>query len=152
MRGNAAVAGLGALSMALASCGPHTIHGRVIEGDASFITLVDKDDHRLDAKEGVSDVLLKLQLEPGRINRRQIAQETSDRDGYFRLPVDEFGAGVIELEGGLLARRRGYRSAEGVFPIPGGSQRILVVLAPGRDPPGAFEDEPSVEEQVERFR
>ncbi len=142
---------LPALSL-LPACGPHKIYGRVVTGDTSYITVVDKDDHRLDAEGGVSGVLLRLQLDPGRINQRNIAEQTSGEDGKFTLPVDEFGAGVIELEGGLLARRHGFKSAEGVFVVPGNSKRILVVLEPGRDAPGAFEEEPSAREQVERFK
>lgn len=136
----------------LSACGPYQMHGRVIEGDSSYITVVDKDDHRLESTLGMSGVLLKLQIDPGRINRRMLAQETSDTDGRFSLPVDEFGAGVLQLECGVLARKRGFKSAEGVFPLPDKDQRVLIVMTPGRDPAGAFEDEPSVQEQVERFK
>jgi hypothetical protein len=128
------------------------MYGRVVQGDTSYITVVDKDDHRLEEENGVSGVLLKLQLDPGRINRRTMAEQTSGSDGLFSLPVDEFGAGVLEQECGLLARRRGFKSAEGVFMMPGGSKQILIVLEPGRDAPGAFEEEPSAEEQIERYR
>lgn len=142
------------LSAMLPSCGPYTIRGRVIEGDASYVAVVDKDDHRLDVprESGVAGALLRLQLDPGRINRRKIAEETSGQDGAFSLPIDEFGAGVLQLEGGLLVRRTGFKAAEGVFTIPDDKKRILVILAPGRDAPGAFEDEPTVEEQMEQFR
>lgn len=140
------------LTGALTACGPHTISGRVIEGDDSYITIVNRDDVRLESDRGVPDVLLKLRLDPGRINRRLIAEGVSEGDGSFTLPVDEFGAGVIELEGGLLARRRGFRSAEGVFPLPSQSQRVLVVLAPGRDAPGQFDEEPTPAEQIRRFK
>lgn len=137
----------------LPACGPHTIHGRVVQGDTSYVMVVDKDDYRLDeADTGVAGVLLRLQLEPGRINRRTVAEQSSGSDGWFELPVDEFGAGLMELEGGLLARRKGFKSAEGAFMLPGGSKRVLVVLEPGRDAPGAFDEEPSAQEQVERYR
>jgi hypothetical protein len=128
------------------------MYGRVVQGDTSYITVVDKDDHRLEEENGVSGVLLKLQLEPGRISRRTVAEQTSGSDGRFSLPVDEFGAGVLEQECGLLARRRGFKSAEGVFMLPGDSKRILIVLEPGRDAAGAFDEEPSVQEQIERYR
>lgn len=136
----------------LTACGPHRMYGRVVEGDSSYITVVDEDDHRFESDQGMSGVLLKLQIDPGRINRRVIAEETCADDGTFSLPVDEFGAGILELECGLLARRRGFKSAEGVFPLPGKNKRILIVMAPGRDPPGAYEEEPTAKEQFERFR
>lgn len=136
----------------LPACGPHKMYGRVVVGDSSYVTVVDKDDHRLHEDNGVSGVLLKLQLDPGRINRRTMAEETSDEEGEFALPVDEFGAGLLEQECGVLARRRGFKSAEGVFMLPGDGKRILIVLTPGRDAPGAFEEEPTVQEQVERFK
>jgi hypothetical protein len=82
------------------------MYGRVVAGDSSYITIVDQDDFRLHEDNGISGVLLKLQLDPGRINRREIAQETSGESGDFALPVDEFGAGLLEQECGVLARRR----------------------------------------------
>lgn len=136
----------------LPACGPHTIQGRVVQGDTSYITVVDNDDPRFESETGITGALLKLQLEPGRINRRVVAEQTSGANGEFSLPVDEFGAGVLEVECGLLARRRGFKSAEGVFMMPGGSKQILVVLQPGRDAPGDFEEEPSAQEQIERYR
>ncbi|MBL8746727.1 MAG: hypothetical protein JNK58_10275 [Phycisphaerae bacterium] len=143
---------LAAMALLTTACGPHTMRGRVVVGESSYITVVDQDDHRLHENNGVAGALLKLQLDPGRINRRVIAEETSDDDGTFTLPVDEFGAGVLELECGLLARRRGFKSAEGVFMLPSKGKSILIVMTPGRDAAGAYDEEPSAQEQIERFK
>lgn len=140
-----------AATAALTACGPHTLQGRVIEGDASYVVVVDRHDERLQ-NPGIEGVLLRTEIDPGRINRRTLEAQSSDSKGDFALPIDEFGAGLIELDLSVLARRRGYKSAEGVFRVPSESKRVLIVLAPGFDPPGAFEQEPSIREQYERFR
>lgn len=143
-----------AAALALQACGPYTLKGRVIQGDVSSVAIVDDDDRRLgdEGGPGLSGVGLKLTLEPARLNRKLVAQEYSADDGSFELPVDEAGAGLLEFEAGILARRRGFQSAEGVFMLPGGSKRVLIILAPGRDTPGMFEDEPTAQELLEQYR
>lgn len=134
----------------LAACGPYKMQGRVVEGDVSYIAVVDKDDPRLKGI-GLEGVLLRAQIEPGTLSAKTVAQETSDMKGEFALPVDEWGAGLIDMEGAVLARRRGFKSAEGTFKLPSSSRRVLVVLAPGQDPPGWMDERESLQETLRRF-
>lgn len=140
-----------AASLLLAACSPHMISGRVVRGDVSYVSVVDKDDPRL-SEPGLPGVLLKLELDPGRLSGKSLSQETSGSDGEFNLPVDEPGAGLIDMEVGLLARRKGFQSAEGVFKVPKGSKRVLIVMSPGVDPPGYLEDRENVEETLRRYQ
>jgi hypothetical protein len=141
----------GAALLLLTACSPHTISGRVVRGDVSYVSVVDKDDPRL-SEPGLPGVLLRLDLDPGRLSSKSLAQETSGTDGEFTLPVDEPGAGLIDLEVGLLARRKGFQSAEGVFKVPKGSKRVLIVMSPGVDPPGYLEERESVDETLRRYQ
>lgn len=137
---------------AMVACSPYTLRGRVVQGEVSYVDIVDEDDHRL-AQPGVSSVALKLTLDPSKLNRKVIAQNYSDEKGDFEMRVDEGGAGLLTFETALLARKRGFQSAEGVFNLPGGSsKRVLIVLTPGNDPAGAYEQEPTTEELLDRFK
>lgn len=145
------LAGLLLIPLLCASCGPHTVRGRVVRGEASFITVVDKDDHRL-KEQGIGGVLLKAELDPGRLEHKTVAQEMTDESGDFGLPIDEFGAGLLEFDLAVLARKRGFSPAEGVFKLPSGSRRLLIFLAPGRDVEPSTWDEEPVEKTLERYR
>lgn len=140
-----------AAASGLSGCETYSVRGRVVQGEISYIAVVERDDPRLDASP-LAGAQLRLQLDPGTIKRRTASFVASGPDGAFALPVDEFGAGVLEFDAGLRAMRRGYQSTEGTFPLPSSGQRVLVVMAPGKDPPGAFEDPESIMDEVERFR
>lgn len=138
------------LAFLLASCGPYQMKGRVVEGDISFIAIVDADDVRFQ-NQPVEGVLLRARVDPGRVSGKTVAQETSDADGNFSLPVDEFGAGVVDMDVEVLARRSGYKSAESVFNLPRDGKRVLIMMAPGRDPPGWGYDRETVEDTLRRY-
>lgn len=144
---------LSALALVLGACAPYTLKGRVVRGEASYIAVVDDGDPRLDA-EGIPGVQLKLTLDPGKLKRKTAAQEVSGASGELSLPVEEAGAGLLEFDAGLIARKRGYAPAEGFFRLPGGGKRILVVLTPGRDDESASGPETGDDlmRQYERFR
>lgn len=125
-----AIAAGGAL---LGGCSSYTLSGRVIKGDASYVALVNPDDPRLD-DEGIPGVSLTLVMDPTRLNRKTIAQGVSQADGSISLGVDEFGAGMLELDTELTARKKGAEPAQGFFRLPGsGKKRVLVSLGPGED-------------------
>lgn len=134
----------------LAACGPYKMHGRVVEGDVSYIAVVDEADPRLNGV-GLEGVLLRAQLDPGTLSTKTVSQETSDAAGNFSLPVDEWGAGMLDMESAVLARRRGFKSAEGTFKLPSSGRRVLIVLAPGQDPPGWLDEHETVDETMRRF-
>lgn len=136
---------------ALGACGPYTIKGRVVHGDTSYVSIVEPGDARLEGTP-VAGAQIRLRMDPGKLNRKTVAQEVSDGNGEFSLPVDEFGAGILEYDLGLTARRKGYVSAEGFFRLPPGSRRVLVVLAPGTDPAGYTEEPESLSDEADRWK
>jgi hypothetical protein len=123
-----------ALVVIAAMCGAcsYSLKGRVIEGEASYVAVVDETDPRLNDR-GLSGVRLHLQMDPGKLSRETLHRDVSSGEGTFELPVDEIGAGFMDYDVGLFARRAGYTPAEGSFRLPPKSKRILIVLARGQD-------------------
>jgi hypothetical protein len=130
-RAAAVLAGL-ALAAGVGGCAPYALRGKVIEGEGSYVTLVDASDPRLD-QPGISGAGLTLVLDPTHLRRRTIAQGVSGDNGEVKLPVDEFGAGTLELDVALFVRKTGREPAEGIFRLPGSNRRVLVSLARGQD-------------------
>ena len=120
------------LACSLLTACSYSLKGRVIEGETSYVTVVDASDPRLN-DPGLSGVRLHLQMDPGRLQRETLARDTSAFEGEFELPVDEIGAGFMQYDVGLFARRAGYSPAEGSFRLPPKSKRILIVMARGQD-------------------
>lgn len=136
---------------ALGACSPYMLSGRVIEGEASYATLVAPDDPRLQSP-GITGASLRLTRDPGRLKRDVVTERVSGAQGEFELPVDRVGAGLLEMDMGVLARMTGYSSAEGFFGLPGaGKSRLLIVLAPGDDPVGVRDDQWSADDDLRRF-
>lgn len=139
------------LATALCGCTPYMLRGHVIEGETSHALLVDSDDPRL-LTEGVSGVSLRLTMDPGKLNRDVVADQISGPDGQFELPVDRAGAGLIDMDMSILARKSGYTSSEGFFKLPrAGKAWLLVIVAKGADIPGAFDEPVNAEDEVRRY-
>ncbi len=136
---------------ALGGCKDYALQGRVVHGPASYAMVVDAGDPRL-AAEGIPGVTVRLQLEPGTLQRETVASEVSDQDGAFSLPVDKAGAGFLIFEAGVLARRAGFTPAYGVFRLPKKSKRLLIMMTPGRDTPPTEDDSTDqIQRDLERF-
>ena len=118
--------------LALTGCGGYQLRGKVIEGTFSGIEIVSKDDPRL-GEPGVGGVSLHLQNDPNRLNRETIVRGSSGPDGSFELPVDLTGAGLLEYDVGLFARRKGLAPAQSAFRLPSSGRRVLITMAPGED-------------------
>jgi hypothetical protein len=119
--------------LTLTACS-YALQGRAVRGDYSAIEVVDSSDPRLtDAKSALSGVTLNLQSDPNKLNRKNLGRAVSGRTGEFRIPIDEFGAGVLDYDIGAYARKKGYEPAEGFFQLPGGGKRLLITMAPGED-------------------
>lgn len=135
-----------ALAPVLGGCS-YALQGRVIRGDASYVEVVDSGDPRLsEPKAGMSGVSIHLQGDPSNIRRKTLGRTASGGNGGFSVPVDEFGAGMLDYDVGVFARRKGCEPAEGYFRLPGSGKRVLVVMAPGddretREQPSSLEDE-----------
>lgn len=146
-------AALLALSLAsmLCACSPYALSGRVIEGDASYALLVQPDDPRLKSP-GVSGVSLRLTVDPGKLNRDVVDQGVSGPEGEFTMSVDRVGAGMLDMDMGILARKKGFTSSEGFFKLPGSGKAILLIMiAPGSDAAAQQEAEWNADEEVRRF-
>lgn len=140
-----------ALALPLAGCSGYTLTGRVVEGDASWVAVVSPDDPALTDARGVGGVRLHLQLDPGRLSRETLAETTSAPDGSFTLEVDRFGAGLLEYDVGLFARRAGYAPTDGLaFRLPPDSKALLVMMSPGADRDTG--ERPSYEADLDRYR
>ncbi|MCA9294123.1 MAG: hypothetical protein KDA20_09945 [Phycisphaerales bacterium] len=123
---------LGAV-LAMGGCSGYHLQGRVVSGDVSYIAVVDPDDPRLQDGAGLPGVSLHLQSDPGRLNRKTAGRAVSGAAGEVNVPVDLTGAGLLEYDVGLFARRSGYDPATGFFSLPSSRKRVLIVMAKGKD-------------------
>ena len=119
-----------ATAAGLCGCSPYIVQGKVIEGDVSYIAVVDASDARLQGR-GLSGASVEIWTDPEKLNRRRVATNVSDSDGSFSLPFGETGAGVLDYEVSVLARREGYSGAEIITPLPSSSKRLLIMMKPG---------------------
>ncbi len=131
-------------------CSPYALQGRVVSGDVSIAMIVDADDPRLDG-DGVPSVSLRLESDPGQLRGKVIGTAVSGADGEIAIPVGEVGAGFLEYDVGVVARRPGYLTARGFFRLPPDRRRLLVIMTPGRDPEAEREPE-DLMELYERYR
>lgn len=129
----------------------YALQGRVIRGDYSGVMLVNADDPRLSAGEGLGGVSLHVQQDPGQLNRRTLTRGNSGGDGSFALPIDLFGAGSFNYDIGFFARRQGYDPATGYFRLPPKSKRVLIVMTRGTDR-DLGEEREDLYGQYEQFR
>jgi len=135
--------------LVLTGCG-YTMRGKVVEGEVTYIAIVDANDPRLEGR-GVGGVNISLETDPDRLSREQVGRTVSQQDGSFSMDVDAFGAGFLQYDVGITAHRRGFETATNLFRLPSSGKRILIMMAPGvgdeswRRPESPFE-------QYERFR
>ncbi|MFM9958389.1 MAG: hypothetical protein ACKVZJ_09935 [Phycisphaerales bacterium] len=143
---HALIALLGAAAPLLTACS-YAVEGRVVKGDVSMVELVSSNDPRLDDPSlSLSGVAVHVQSDPTKIRRKTLGRTVSSRDGGFRVPVDEFAAGVMEFDLGVFARKKGYEPAEGFFAKPSSSKRVLITMTPGQDKPTTEQPESLREE------
>jgi hypothetical protein len=147
---------IGALCMTLlGACSSHKVRGVVVVGDTSYVTLVPKDDPRLEEGVPVVGATVSGVVDPSELNSTRTGAVLTDVVGAFALSIENFGAGLLEYELGVTARRAGYAPARGFFPLPGNDRRLLITLAPGvdREAPeaSAFDDGYSWERDLERY-
>ena len=120
------------LGIGMTGCGGYAMRGRVVSGDVSYVAVVDPGDPRLDGK-GLAGVSLHVQSDPGRLNRKTVGRGVSGADGEINVPIDLIGAGMLEYEAGVFARRKGREPANGFFELPSSKKRILIVMSTGED-------------------
>ena len=113
-------------------CSPYQIEGLVVPGGRSEVLVLDEHDQRLTA-EGIAGATVALTVDPSSIDPRPIAQVVTDGEGRFVIPIDEFGAGLLEYQVAVCCRVRGYERAYQVLQMPSRRRRLLIVMAAGRD-------------------
>ena len=132
------------LVLALAGCGGYALEGRVVQGPRPSVRVVGADDPALDGSP-LSGVQVSATLDPTDLNAKPLGSATTGPDGRFSLPVQALGAGTLQYEVEVAARRDGYQSAGDMFPMPGRSQRLLITLTPGE---GGYEGRPDLLKQT----
>lgn len=119
----------------LAGCSSYAIKGRVIRGPIATVQVVDDDDPRLTESNGTGGgAIVSAVLEPDTPSeRRELGKHIADGQGWFAIPADAFGSGLLEYEAQVLARRDGNQGAFGKIDLPGRSERVLITLPLGED-------------------
>lgn len=128
-----ALAAFGLFAAVSLGCSSYKFEGRVIAGDVSYATIVSEDDPQLMAGEGVGGTRVRVVTDPDRLNRKEVGSGVTSADGSFSLELDAFGAGVLEYDIGVEASRPGFAGIEEFFRMPRKGEKVLIVLAPGRD-------------------
>lgn len=134
----------------LSGCSSYVLHGKVIAGPISHMTFVGADDNRL-GESGMSGVWVTLRRDPGRLSTHLVASAITDVDGNFSLAVDELGAGWMEEEWLVVARKPGFQNAtwQQRLTMKHPKMQFLVTLTPGYSEPDRHED---LMDQYEQFR
>lgn len=115
----------------LAACAPYQLRGRVIEGSTPAIVVVPAHDERLKGF-GLPGAVITATLDPDRpLQQRALDPQITDAGGHFAIPVSAAGAGLLEYSVEVDARLAGHSPVRRTFALPGGGQRVLIVLAPG---------------------
>ncbi len=147
--GRAIVVAWGVAMIGLAGCQNYVIEGKTITGPTPMIAFVDADDPRLDELP-VSSAEVLVRRDPDRPGQAESARVFSGNDGTFTVTLDEFGAGWMDEQWEIVARKAGYRSIEHRESLPAAdADRVLLIqLTPGQDSDRGG----SWQEQYERFR
>ncbi|MEE8154557.1 MAG: carboxypeptidase-like regulatory domain-containing protein [Phycisphaerales bacterium] len=134
----------------LSGCSSYVLHGKVIAGPISHMAFVGADDNRL-GEAGIDGVQVTVRRDPGRLSTQLVASAITDLDGNFSLAVDELGAGWMEEEWLLVARKPGFQNAtwQQRLTMKHPKLQLLVTMTPGYSEPDRHED---LMDQYEQFR
>ena len=121
------------LLLLLPACSGYHIRGAVIPGHEPIVLVVDKDDARL--RDGLVHASIEATLDPQSLDRKHLGKTVTDHTGQFALPVSQFGAGMIEYDLQIIARRQGFAPTVQRLPLPPSGKRVLIYMAPGQDRP-----------------
>lgn len=130
----------------------YTLEGRVIRGEISYVVVVEAGDPRLGEDAApIPAALVRLETDPGRIQRELIGEVPTDADGNFSIRMNKMGSGILLYDVGITGRKAGHTTAFVATRLPPSHKRVLIMLAPGvdtfRDP---YESDPL--RDYERFR
>ena len=106
----------------------HSIKGKVIQGNISFVGIVDQADERLKS-EGLPDVDVAARADVGSVGGYMFAQAETDPKGDFDLRFKDQHMFSKPVE--FSAAKEGFRPARGQMHVPSNQRRLLIILAPG---------------------
>jgi hypothetical protein len=126
---------LALISATLVGCGSYAIQGRVVRGSVASIEVVSKDDPRLndDNPTGGGAVVEGIFEPETPTEMQRLRPVVTNGQGFFALPVDAAGAGFLEYEATLIARREGHQGVMQTIDLPQSSRRVLITLPLGQD-------------------
>lgn len=121
--------------------GGYRLYGKVIRGEISAAVLVTSDDARL-FERGLSNARIRIDRDADTLGRHTVASGVSDADGYFAIPVSEFGAGWMVETWGISASRLGYQNLDSLMALPksGSHEQVLIIMAEGAAQPTERDD------------
>lgn len=120
------------LIVPLSGCGSYKLRGKVVEGPLSAVIVTDAKDPRF-TEIPMPGVRISAVLDPDSLNRKDMGTVVTDREGWFEMNIDEFGAGMLEYDVRVIARMRDYQPAVQSMPLPSRNKVLLIMMAPGRD-------------------
>lgn len=135
-----------ALLLILTGCSSgYAIEGRVVRGPFAAVLVVSGDDPRLSEPNNTGGgAVIRATLEPNTpTETKDLGKHVTNGEGYFAIPVDAFGSGLLEYEAQIIARRDGNQGAVGSFKLPRLGRKVLITLPLGPDTlvvPGSLRD------------
>jgi len=122
-------AAVGLWMLMLGGCSAtHVIKGKVIQGNLSFVAVVDQGDERLKSA-GIADVDISARADVGKVAGYLFAQGETDAKGDFSMKFKDQSLFLKPVE--ISASKIGFQPATGSLSLPPGDRRILIILAPG---------------------
>jgi len=137
-------------ALACASGCAYRLEGRVVDGFGGASVVREGDDEA--RKSGIPGVTIELVRDAGTMNRAVAARATSDSSGRFELEIDGFGAGWMQEEWLLRARRNGFETVEQQVDLPGDPKGRVMVLGMARGKSRPFREPESSRRILDEVR
>lgn len=112
----------------------HTVKGKVIEGNLSFVAVVDQGDERLKGG-GMAEADVAARADVGSVGGYVFAQTKSDDKGNFTLKFKEQNVFLKPVE--FSATKEGFQPARGQMNLPPAQHRLLIIVTPKKAAAGA---------------
>ena len=129
------------LLLLLPACAAYEMEGRVVEGNLPQAVNVGKSDPRL-ALDPLPGTTIQLVIDPDGMDPKLIGPALSGDDGRFVIPIDETGAGFLNYDLRVIARRTGHAPVDAQLRMPRKGKRLLIVMPPGPDRDIKLEPDP----------
>lgn len=141
-----------AISAALLGCSGYELRGWVVQGEYGDVTIIDRDDPRIEEAQAVANAEIALSRDPGTLGEEIVARTRSDAEGAFRLPVESFGAGWMDEQWRIQSAAAGHRNVDVVLRLPNNPNRRRVLITLPTGTPQPIQGRPDLTEEFERYR